>query len=110
MSKSGIKVKGLDKLEKELKQLQRNAEKLNQTKQVSFEELFTKSFMQKYTSFSSIDELLSAGGFSVETNEDFEAIPDKEFDEHIAASTKFDNWEDMLNEATSQYVSRQLGF
>ena len=33
--------------------------------QVSFSELFNESFMKKYTNFSSFEELLSAGGFVV---------------------------------------------
>ena len=75
---SSIKIKGLDKLEKQLKQMQKGAKELSRTKQVSFSELFTTSFMKKYTSFSSMDELLNAGGFKVESQEDFEAIPDTE--------------------------------
>ncbi len=107
---SSIKVKGLDKLEKQLKQMEKGAKELSHTKQVSFGELFTTSFMNKYTSFSTLDELLKAGGFNVESEEDFEAIPDAEFDKHIAATTKFRNWEDMLSEATTQYAARKLGF
>ena len=106
---SSIKIKGLDKLEKQLKQMQKGAKELSRTKQVSFSELFTTSFMKKYTSFSSMDELLNAGGFKVESQEDFEAIPDTELDRHIAATTKFKNWKDMLNEATTQYAAKKLG-
>ncbi len=107
---SSIKIKGLDKLEKQLKQMQKGAKELSRTKQVSFSELFTTSFMKKYTSFSSMDELLNAGGFKVESQEDFEAIPDTELDRHIADTTKFKNWKDMLNEATTQYAAKKLGF
>lgn len=107
---SSIKINGLDKLEKQLKQMEKGAKELSRTKQVSFGELFTASFMQKYTPFSSLDELLNAGGFNVESQEDFEAIPYIEFDKHIAATTKFSSWEDMLDEAASQYVAKKLGF
>ncbi len=106
---SSIKIKGLDKLEKQLKQMQKGAKELSGTKQISFSELFTTSFMHKYTSFSSMDELLKAGGFHAESQEDFESIPDSEFDRHIAATTRFSSWEDMLHEATSQYVTKKLG-
>lgn len=106
---SPIKIKGLDKLEKQLKQMEKGAKELGRTKHVSFGELFTTSFMRKYTSFSSMDELLAAGGYNIESQEDFEAIPDTEFDKHIAATTKFRNWEEMLSEATTQYVTRKLG-
>lgn len=107
---SSMKITGLDKLEKQLKQMKKGAKELSQTKNISFEELFPTSFMRKYTSFSSMDELLDASGFKVESQEDFEAIPENEFDKHIATNTKFKNWEDMLGEATSQYAAKKLGF
>lgn len=107
---SSFKITGLDKLEKQLKQMEKGAKELSKTKHVSFGELFPVLFMRKYTSFSSMDELLDAGGFKVESQEEFEAIPDVEFDKHIAANTRFKSWEDMLGEATSQYAAKKLGF
>lgn len=55
-------------------------------------------------------ETLDAGGFKIESNEDFDSIPTDEFNKHIAATTKFPSWEDMLSEATTQYTARKLGF
>lgn len=107
---SSFKITGFDKLEKQLKQMEKGAKELSKTKHVSFGELFPASFMRKYTSFSSMDELLDASSFKSETQEDFEAIPDDEFDKYIAANTKFKTWEDMLGEATSQYAAKKLGF
>ena len=106
---SGIKITGLDKLEKQLKQMEKGARELERTKQVSFSELFTPSFMKKYTPFSSFDELLQSGGFKADSQEEFEAIPDVLFDNHIAAVTRLKNWEEMLGEATEQYALKKLG-
>ena len=107
---SSFKIQGFDKLEKELKQLQKNAKKLSNTKQVSFQELFPASFMKKYTSFSSMEEFLYEGGFDVQSTEDFEAIPEDLFDKYIASTTNFKSWEEMLQKATSQYAIKKLGF
>ena len=101
---------GFDELEKQLEQMEQGAKELGETKQVTFGELFTTSFMQEYTPFSSLDELFTAGGFNVESSKDFEAIPDVDFDRHIAAVTQFKSWDDMLGEAVSQYTSKKLGF
>ena len=101
---------GLDKLQCDLQRMQKNAKKLNGKQEVSFDKLFTKPFMVKYTRYSSIDALLEAGGFHARTNEEFDAIPEKELDAHIRKTTKFKSWEDMLGEATEQYVLKQLGF
>lgn len=105
-----IKITGLGKLKKQLKQMEKGTKELSKTKYVSFGELFPSSFMLKYTSFSSMDELLKTGGFKGKSLEDFKAIPDAEFDKHIAANTRFKSWKDMLGEATSQYTAKKLGF
>lgn len=100
-----VKVSGLNELENQLKQMEKGSKELSQTTQLSFEELFPCSFMKKYTSFSSMEELVNAGFGDL----DFESIPDDEFDSHISASTKFNSWDEMLGEAASQYAMRKLG-
>lgn len=105
-----FEIKGLDKLQKQLKQMEKGAKELDGHHEIPFDKLFTASFMRKYTKFSSFDDLLVAGNFNVKSNSDFEAIPDAEFDKHIAAVTKFKSWEDMLSEATNQYIAKKLGF
>lgn len=107
---SGFKITGLDELQKQLKQMERGAKELEGTKEVPFSDLFTKSFMRKYTPFSTFDELLEAGGFHADTTEEFEAIPDAPFDAHIAATTRFKSWEEMIRAAQEQYITRKLGF
>lgn len=107
---SSIKFHGFDDLQKELKRMQHAAEELDGVHNVPFSELFTPTFMRKYTTFASFAELLKAGGFQAETSEEFESIPDEPFDRHIANTTSFHSWEDMLNTATEEYISRKLGF
>lgn len=45
---SKFKVKGLDELQKQLKQMERAAKKLNGRQEIPFSDLFTPSFMRKY--------------------------------------------------------------
>ncbi|WP_054954967.1 hypothetical protein [Paenibacillus dakarensis] len=104
-----IKLKGFDDFEKKMKQLQRNAERLNGTHEVSYDDLFTPSFMNRYTDFSSFGELLEGGGFVVNSVKDFEDIPDDVFDQHISKTTQFESWKDMHTQAVNEYVGRQLG-
>lgn len=105
-----IEFSGFDELEHRLNDLKRRADELDGENEVPFSQLFPESFMQEYTSFSSFDEMLSSGGFNVESQEDFDAIPDDVFDRHVVSTTKFSGWEEMLGEATSQYVAGKLGF
>ncbi|AET69538.1 hypothetical protein Desor_4099 [Desulfosporosinus orientis DSM 765] len=68
----------------------------NQKGSMDFTELFPAEFMKHYTQFESIDELLSSGGFSIHSQEDYDAIPDKDIDAHIKKTTNFNSWREML--------------
>ena len=94
---------GMDELKKKLEEAAKSI-----SGPVSFSELFPTDFMNHYTNFSSFDELLTNGGFKVESQEDFRAIPDDLFDEHIAQTTKFENWEEMKQCAGTEYAKKNL--
>ena len=64
--------------------------------------------MSKYTDFSSFDEMLGASGFKAETPEDFAAIPDDQWDAFVATRTRFENWKDMREAGTREYVAGKL--
>jgi len=72
---------------------------------ISFTELFTSDFMRQYTQYESIDELLSSGGFVVNSEEDYEAIPDEDIDAHVRRTTNFLSWKEMLTEAVEAYTN-----
>lgn len=105
-----FKMKGFDKLQKELKSMERKAKELEKGVTVSFGELFNPLFMQKHTIFNSFEEFLSEGNFIVNTQEDFEAIPEQDLDTHVAHKTKFENWAEMSEQAAGEYAMKQLGF
>lgn len=97
---------GFDNLRRNLDQLQKNIESLQG--EVSFSELFTPSFMARYTNFTSFDDLLAKSGFTVESTEDFANIPDVAWDVFIASDTRFANWEEMKVKAFEEYAQRKL--
>ncbi|MCB8814835.1 hypothetical protein [Desulfosporosinus shakirovi] len=66
---------------------------------IPFTDLFSLQFRQQYTQFDSIDELLSSGGFEVNSEEDYEAISDEDIDAHVVKTTKFNSWKEMLTNA-----------
>ncbi|MEI2395573.1 hypothetical protein V8V88_09940 [Paenibacillus phytohabitans] len=105
-----VKFEGFDELERNLNNLQNKVQQLEETETVAFTDLFITSFMREYTDYSSFEELLEAGGFEVNSQEDFQNIPDDVFDKHIAEHTKFDNWGEMLQQGTNEYIARELGF
>lgn len=73
---------------------------------VSFNDLFTPSFMTSYTKFPSFKELLDAGKFNVKSLQDFTAILDAKFDVFINKTTKFKTWEKMQSAAVDEYLKK----
>lgn len=97
--------KGLKKLQKDLEKAAKSI-----SGKVSVDKLLTSNFMRKYTNFSNFEELLKKGNFIVDSAEDFAAIPDALFDEHIRKTTKFNNWDDMITEAGKEYAAKAFNF
>lgn len=107
---AGFQISGLNELQKNLSDLARRAEKLDGTHQVPLKDLLTNSFMRRHSRFSSFDRFLASSPFKVKTSDDFDAIPDSEMDAYVSSVTDFKSWEDMLGEATQEYISRKMGF
>lgn len=95
--------RGLNKFMKNLETAANNL-----SGEISFDVLFDSSFMKNYTKYSSFEELLTAGGFVVNSQEDFQAILEDEFDTHIRNSTSFSSWENMKTEAGKLYIKNNL--
>lgn len=105
-----FRVKGLDQIQKNLQKLEKSAKELENNKELSFDTIFNENFMKQNTNFNNISELITAGGFTVNSQQDFEAIPEDKFDIHIQATTKFASWQEMLGKATEQHIFKKLGF
>jgi len=73
---------------------------------VSFNDLFTPSFLTSYTQFSNFNDLLEAGKYNVKSIEDFMAIQDAKFDVFINKTTKFKTWEKMQAAAVTEYLKK----
>lgn len=106
----GTTIQGLDEFQKHLERIEEAANELDGTHSVSITELFTRSFMKEYTNFTDFNEFLVAGNFIVNSQEDFDAIPDDELDLHVGKTTKFSSWQDMLDKAGEEYILNELGF
>ena len=99
-----FEIKGLD----ELTRLQKRVEELEGTHQVPFDQAFPPDFMIEFTDFTSIDEMFEASGFKADTEKDFAAIPDDEWDAFVARTTRFASWEEMRAEAGQRWAQKKL--
>lgn len=105
-----FKIDGFDELQQKLDDLAQNAEALDGEHSVPVSELLTDSFISRHTSFASSEAMFEASSFKIETQEDFAAIPDDEWDAFIRSISSFDDWQSMLGAAGQEWAVRKLGF
>lgn len=104
-----FKIEGLAELQKKLATLAKSAKALDGQHSVPVSELLTDGFISQHTSFSSADEMFTASGFKIETQEDFTAIPAAEWDNYIRSISSFAGWQSMLSVAGQEWTKRNLG-
>ena len=102
-----IKITGMEDLVKKLGELPTKIKKSVEGN-VSFSELFNQSFMQKYSSFNSIEELFNFGGFKIESEKDFEEISEEKLNKVVREKTNFSSWKEMLKAAMTEYVRKKI--
>ncbi len=102
-----IDVKGLKEVSKSLEKIGKKMKALD-GREVSFNDLFPPAFMERHTQFKSIDEMVEKSPFTVESQEDFEKIPDNKWDEFIRNTTSFQSWEEMMSKAGEEFFSKAL--
>ena len=100
-------VKGIDQFRRKLKDIGNRAKELD-GQHVSLDQLFTPEFMSAYTVHPTFEEMIAAGGFSVQSAEDFLAMPDDEWERHVAETTDFEDWAGMQSRAGTDWAAQQL--
>lgn len=103
-------VKGFDQFQKKMKEITDKLDSIEGSHSVSFPELFHEQFMQQHTSHSSIDAMFKASGFSIASKEDFERIPNDEWEKFVVSTTNFSSWLEMQRIAGKEYMIKKLGF
>ena len=88
-----------DKLKQNLEKV---AEERGDQQAVSYQDLFSPMFMQKNTSFATIDVFVREIG--LKDFQEIEKIDDKVIDDFVKKETKFNNWQEMQQRAVSEYM------
>ncbi len=91
-----------------LKKLSKNLEDLGNKKSITLDELMNDNFVSSHSKYKNFDELLSNSPFTVETVEDFKAIPDDEWDNYISQNTDYGSWSEMQVKAFEYYAKEQI--
>jgi hypothetical protein len=105
-----LKIQGLEKFQKDLKNLANKARDLDGSHEIPMQDLLNRTFLQKYTRVSSFTELVEKSGFDVKSEADLKAVPDDAWDSYIRSISSFPNWDAMLSKAGELWVTKKLGF
>lgn len=100
---------GLMALADQFAAMARNAEELHGENEVAFEDLFSEQFIQQHTDVTSFEAFVERSQWTVDSTEQFEAIPGDEFDEYVSNNSEFGSWESMLERAGTDWVAREIG-
>ncbi|MEK3701949.1 hypothetical protein NYE33_33630 [Paenibacillus sp. FSL R10-2199] len=102
-----VKVTGFKELNNRLNQISKGAQELGAQKQMSFDELFPDSFIQKHTPSENISAFLE--GVGVKSKEDFAALPQEDLESYVRSTTKFSTFHEMSQAALAEVVYKRLG-
>jgi len=105
-----LRIDGLEQLQKQIDELTKKAEELDGSHSVPIAELLTPDFLADCSVFASVDEMFEASGFKVESPEDFEAIPDEEWEWFIQQNTSYTSWSEMTEAAGVIWAKNKMGF
>lgn len=71
-------------------------------------ELFPSGWMDYHTDFENFEAFLAASPWDVACAGEFDAIPTTEWTVYVADHTDFQSWEEMVEQAATDYVRREL--
>ena len=64
--------------------------------------------MSSNTRFSSIDSFLESAG--IHSEKELDNYPESQMDEYVKTNSRFNSWQDMIDSAVEEYVTKQIGF
>lgn len=103
--KFDFEIKGLDKLLKEMKKLERKGKIVGIKRKVKLTELLTDSFIRNNSDYNSLQNMVDSFPREIDSEKDFES---KEWDEFVRTKSKFNSWEEMLQAAHGEWVKKKL--
>lgn len=79
----------IQEFSKKMERLSSNLRQMSGNQVLALTEVLAPAFVSNHTRFSNVQELFAASGFTIETAEDFVAIPAEKWDAFIHSVTQF---------------------
>lgn len=102
------KVTGLEDFQKKINAFADKIESLKGQHNVKTSELFTEKFVQHHTKFTSFEEMLDAGGFHFNTQEEFDNLPTENLDVFTREISSFKSWKDFVQAAVVEWAKKKI--
>lgn len=101
--------KRMDDLHKDIGEMKNNFRLTDINLDYIQKELLTPDFMSKYTEYSTFDEFVESGKFTIENEIQFKVLTDtSQWNQHIIENTSFKDWNEMLRTAVLERATRKL--
>lgn len=98
----------MDDFSKQMSDMANRVKNFEGKHETSFGEVLTDNFMQRYTDFQNVSVFFDAVG--IKTTDDFDTYPDDKLNAFVSLHSRFSTFQQMLDKATDEYISRQIGF
>lgn len=105
-----VKINGIDGIIKKLDKLGKDIQNLEGEHQIPVTDLLNTSFMNKYTTFEDAQEFVD--GCEKVCGADFSEIDemDEKFNDFIKENTSFNNWSELMEKASGEWITEQIHF
>lgn len=84
------------------KQFEKTIDEISKPQKVKLEELLNDQFISSNTDFKTFDDFIT--NLNISTVEDFQNLPEEKLDKLIKNHSSFDTWQDLLEQASSEYL------
>jgi len=105
-----VKLTGLEQFQRQIAELEHQVDAVSREQSIPLSELLNSDFLAACSTLSSVDEMFERSGFKVESEDDFAAIPDDDWEAFIRANTSYFSWKEMLEAAGVAWTKAKLGF
>lgn len=90
--------------DRKMGELTKKAHELEKGENVRLVDLLSDDFIRRHSKFQSFQAMADAGGIK-----NPEEINSEQFSQFVSAQTKFGGYQEMVQQATSEYIKSKLG-
>jgi hypothetical protein len=103
-----VSIKGLDDVQNQLDMYSKKLKSFPKEDKVTLRDVLNESFINEYTEFKSLEDLEKKFNSINKKGANKDVVDTPEWNKYIANHTKFDDWDDMINNAIQVYIVTRI--